>query len=204
LATAARWSAQTWRRLEGQQHVSNRDGGSAGGQDRACFHPERACSGNSQAQSLNLTKSQAQSLDVARSGFPCASHRSTVSLSLNFRSIPPTNERGLLYRWHDRDNPHRCGLRDRSCWTDRTKPKNFDPFKLSSAVRPVYWARRQRRPSTELLCTMTSSGSAAHSISQTVRELGNDGAHPQPNSKGTAEKDAKDVVEFLNFLMEGM
>jgi hypothetical protein len=25
---------------------------------------------------------------------------------------------------------------------------NFDPFKLSSAVRPLYWARRQRRAST--------------------------------------------------------
>ena len=22
---------------------------------------------------------------------------------------------------------HRCGLRNRSCWTDRTMPKNFDP-----------------------------------------------------------------------------
>ncbi len=31
---------------------------------------------------------------------------------------------------------HRCGLRERSSWTDRTKPKNLDPFKLSSAVRP--------------------------------------------------------------------
>src|SRR5207248_11239305 len=35
---------------------------------------------------------------------------------------------------------HRCGLRDRSSWTDRTKPKNLDPFKLSSAARPLYWA----------------------------------------------------------------
>ena len=51
-------------------------------------------------------------------------------------------------------------------------PKNLDPFKLSSAVRPLYWARRQRRASTELVvstvCTMTSSGQAAHSISQTL------------------------------------
>jgi hypothetical protein len=51
-------------------------------------------------------------------------------------------------------------------------PKIFDPFKLSSAVRPLYWARRQRRASTELsvstVCTMTSSGQAAHSISQTL------------------------------------
>jgi hypothetical protein len=35
---------------------------------------------------------------------------------------------------------HRCGLQDRSSWTDRTTPKNFDPFKLSSAARPLYWA----------------------------------------------------------------
>jgi len=51
-------------------------------------------------------------------------------------------------------------------------PKIFDPFKLSSAVRPQYWARRQRWASTELVistvCTMTSSGQAAHSISQTL------------------------------------
>jgi hypothetical protein len=60
---------------------------------------------------------------------------------------------------------HRCELRDRSSWTDRTMPKNLDPFKLSSAVRPLYWARRQRWASTELLvstvCTMTSSGRCA-------------------------------------------
>jgi len=55
-------------------------------------------------------------------------------------------------------------------------PKNFDPFKLSSAVRPLCWARRHRRASTELLvstvCTMTSSGQAAHSISQTLAAEG--------------------------------
>ena len=67
---------------------------------------------------------------------------------------------------------HRCGLRDRSSWTDRTMPKNLDPFKLSSAARPPYWARRQRVASRKLLvstvCTMTSSGQAAHSISQNI------------------------------------
>src|SRR6266404_4635488 len=67
---------------------------------------------------------------------------------------------------------HRGGTRDRSSRTDRTMPKNFDPFKLSSAVRPLYWALRQRRASTELLvstvCTMTSFGQAAHSISQAL------------------------------------
>jgi hypothetical protein len=51
-------------------------------------------------------------------------------------------------------------------------PKNLDPFKLSSAGRPRYWAHRQRRASTELLvstvCTMTSFGQAAHSISQAL------------------------------------
>src|ERR1700730_707196 len=59
---------------------------------------------------------------------------------------------------------HRCGLRDGSSATDRTRPKNLDPFKLSSAVRPLYWAHRQRRASGKLLvstvCTMTSSGQA--------------------------------------------
>ena len=34
-----------------------------------------------------------------------------------------------------------------------------------------------------------------------VRELANEGTHPQPGTTGTAEKDAKDVVEFLTFLM---
>lgn len=34
-----------------------------------------------------------------------------------------------------------------------------------------------------------------------VRELGNEGTHPKPGTKGTGEKDAKDVVEFLTFLM---
>jgi hypothetical protein len=59
---------------------------------------------------------------------------------------------------------HRGGLWDRPSWTDRTMPKNLDPFKLSSAARPLYWARRQRVASRKLLvstvCTMTSSGQA--------------------------------------------
>ena len=67
---------------------------------------------------------------------------------------------------------HRCGLRDRSSWTDRTMPKNLDPFKLSSAARPLYWARRQRVASRKLLvsivCTMTSSGQVRDGISQTL------------------------------------
>lgn len=37
-----------------------------------------------------------------------------------------------------------------------------------------------------------------------VRELANEGTHPQPGSTGTNEKDAKDVVEFLSFLMTVM
>ncbi len=37
-----------------------------------------------------------------------------------------------------------------------------------------------------------------------VRELGNDGTHPKPGTFGTSEKDAKDVVEFLTFLMTVM
>lgn len=37
-----------------------------------------------------------------------------------------------------------------------------------------------------------------------VRVLGNEGTHPQPGSTGTNEKDAKDVVQFLSFLMTVM
>jgi hypothetical protein len=37
-----------------------------------------------------------------------------------------------------------------------------------------------------------------------VRELGNEGTHPEPGTQGTSEKDAKDVVEFLTFLMTVM
>jgi hypothetical protein len=40
--------------------------------------------------------------------------------------------------------------------------------------------------------------------SHEVRELGNEGTHPKPGSTGTNEKDAKDVVEFLSFLMRVM
>jgi hypothetical protein len=36
-----------------------------------------------------------------------------------------------------------------------------------------------------------------------VRVLANEGTHPQPGTTGTREKDAKDVVEFLSFLMTG-
>ena len=37
-----------------------------------------------------------------------------------------------------------------------------------------------------------------------VRELANEGMHPQPGTTGTNEKDAKDVVQFLTFLMTVM
>ncbi len=37
-----------------------------------------------------------------------------------------------------------------------------------------------------------------------VRVLANEGTHPQPGTTGTNEKDAKDVVEFLSFLMTVM
>lgn len=35
-----------------------------------------------------------------------------------------------------------------------------------------------------------------------VRELGNEGTHPQPGTTGTDEKDARDVVQFLRFMMQ--
>jgi hypothetical protein len=37
-----------------------------------------------------------------------------------------------------------------------------------------------------------------------VRVLANEGTHPKPGTTGTAEQDAKDVVEFLTFLMNVM
>jgi hypothetical protein len=37
-----------------------------------------------------------------------------------------------------------------------------------------------------------------------VRELANEGTHPEPRTKGTSERDAKDVVQFLTFLMAVM
>lgn len=38
--------------------------------------------------------------------------------------------------------------------------------------------------------------------SDNVRELGNVPAHPEPGQPATAREDARDVVEFLNFLLE--
>jgi hypothetical protein len=68
---------------------------------------------------------------------------------------------------------HRIGLEERSSWTDRTTPKNLEPFKLSSAARPLYWARRQRVASRKLLvsivCKMTSS--LVNAISQILTGL---------------------------------
>jgi hypothetical protein len=46
---------------------------------------------------------------------------------------------------------HRGGLLDGSSLTDRTTPKIVDPFKVSAAACPLYWARRQRWASMELL-----------------------------------------------------
>lgn len=40
--------------------------------------------------------------------------------------------------------------------------------------------------------------------SHEIRVLANEGTHPQPGSTGTNEKDAKDAVEFLSFLMTVM
>jgi hypothetical protein len=34
-----------------------------------------------------------------------------------------------------------------------------------------------------------------------VRELGNESAHPTPGAQGASPNDARDVVEFLNFLL---
>lgn len=38
--------------------------------------------------------------------------------------------------------------------------------------------------------------------SDNIRELGNDSAHPKPGQPPTAPEDAKDIVEFLDFLLE--
>jgi hypothetical protein len=61
---------------------------------------------------------------------------------------------------------HRLALQDRSSWTERTMPKNPEPFKLTCAACPLYWARRQRAASRKLLvstvCTRTSMTSSDH------------------------------------------
>lgn len=38
--------------------------------------------------------------------------------------------------------------------------------------------------------------------SHQVRELGNDSAHPNPSQKSTESQDARDIVQFLDFLLE--
>lgn len=38
--------------------------------------------------------------------------------------------------------------------------------------------------------------------SDEVRELGNDSAHPKPNQKPTESENAKDIVEFLDFILD--
>ena len=38
--------------------------------------------------------------------------------------------------------------------------------------------------------------------SHEVRELANDAAHPTPGAEGTTEKDANDVVNFLDYLLQ--
>ena len=38
--------------------------------------------------------------------------------------------------------------------------------------------------------------------SDNVRELGNISAHPKPGQPPTTPEDARDIVEFLNFLLE--
>jgi hypothetical protein len=38
--------------------------------------------------------------------------------------------------------------------------------------------------------------------SDTLRELGNDSAHPKPGQARTDPKDARDVTQFLDFLLE--
>jgi hypothetical protein len=38
--------------------------------------------------------------------------------------------------------------------------------------------------------------------SDELRELGNDSAHPAPGAAGTAARDARDVVRFLDFLLD--
>lgn len=37
--------------------------------------------------------------------------------------------------------------------------------------------------------------------SHDIRELGNDAAHPAPGAEGTTQKNAQDVVEFLDVLL---
>ena len=41
-----------------------------------------------------------------------------------------------------------------------------------------------------------------HDWSHNIRELGNDSAHPKPNQGPTDPRDARDIVHFLDFLLE--
>ena len=53
---------------------------------------------------------------------------------------------------------HRGAPPDRSSLTDRTKPKSFDPLKVSAFGCPLYWARRQRCASMESLVSTVCTG----------------------------------------------
>jgi len=102
---------------------------------------------------------------------------------------------------------HRGGVQDRSSWTARTVPKNLEPFKLSSAGRPRYWALRQRRASTGVVistvCTMTSSGQTAHAISQILTypskwprsgRIGPSHARPTPGAHDSVADEPADAA----------
>lgn len=40
-----------------------------------------------------------------------------------------------------------------------------------------------------------------HEWANALREFGNDSAHPQPNQAATSARDAKDILEYLDFLL---
>jgi Domain of unknown function (DUF4145) len=85
--------------------------------------------------------------------------------------------------------------------------KNWDAAALMARSAIQLIARYQKAVGSNLKREIEDLGSkgvlppALREWSHEVRELGNDSAHPAPGEKGTAQKDAQDVVEFLSTLL---
>jgi len=52
------------------------------------------------------------------------------------------------------------------------------------------------------LAEYTGPDALMNDWADTLRELGNDSAHPKPGQLATSPRDASDVTQFLDFLLE--